>query len=97
MVELKEKLNQAQLALSDAQETAANCEQKEKTMRNKLEKLQLNMDTMRIDSRRKLSELQVAKDDFDAEVKALKSKVAVSTVFEMGDWVFWGPIGRLCD
>ncbi len=59
MDELRTKLNKAELQLSDATETASNCQEKEAALKSRTDKLTQELDRLRIENRRKLSTLQV--------------------------------------
>ena len=59
ITELREKLCKSELLLSDAQETANNLKEKDSTMRDKIDKLQRELDTNKMDTRRNVTSLQV--------------------------------------
>ena len=77
--ELKCKFAQAEKALTDAQESSASSKDKEVNIRNQLEKVQKDMDSLRLDSRRKQAALEESKDDLQANVQTLQSKCMVSS------------------
>lgn len=59
IAELREKLCKTELLLSDAQETANNLNEKDSTMKDKIEKLQRELDSTKMDTRRNVTSLQV--------------------------------------
>ncbi len=57
--ELREKLCKTELQLSDAQETSHNLREIETTMKSRVEKLQRELDSTKLDSKRNVTSLQV--------------------------------------
>ena len=75
--ELRTKLNWAEFKSSEASEKAKNLQEKETSIRGRLEKVQGELDTLKIESRKKQSTLQEERDDLKAQVATYTSRCQV--------------------
>ena len=75
--DLRTSLNCAELRASEASEKAKNLREKEASIRTRLEKLQAELDTTKIEARKKQATLQEERDDLKAQVGTYTSRCQV--------------------
>ena len=79
--ELKASLNTAKLSASEAEQNLHNLQEKEASAKTRHDKVQRDLDELRMDSRRKISQLQEDKDDAEAQLKTYKNRCNVREDF----------------